>query len=538
MALTACVMHGGLFIILGLIVQQSNAQSMSVTTLAGGDLNGTTAGSNNGVGSNALFNGPYGVAVDTFGTVYVVEFGFNKLRAIFPNRTVITVAGGGASGLQSGSNNGIGSNALFNQPICVSVDTFGTVYVVDYGNHKVRAIFPNRTVTTVVGGGASGTQSGSNNGIGTNALFNLPIGMSLDNFDTFYVADRINHKIRAIFPNRTVITVAGGGASGTQSGSNNGIGSNALFNQPYGVSVDTFGTVYVADRLNHKIRAIFPNRTVITVAGGGASGTMSESSNGIGSSALFNQPYGVYVDTFGILYVSDNSNNKIRAIFPNQTVITVAGGGASGTQSGSNNDIGSNALFNGPRGVAVDTFGTVYVADAFSHKIRTISRTCFPGSYVGLKNSCPPCGNGMFSGAEDVQSCALCPAGSVVSNSATSCDACAPGSFSSTAGSKNCTLCPSGTFASFPRSLSCQRCPAGHYCPANTSSWSRLNCGRGFFCPEGSGAPKPCPFQVPPVGGWGQLSVQGPAFMLETAGCINHCFWNFTSGDGVLSKCD
>jgi hypothetical protein len=98
-------------------------------------------------------------------------------------------------------------------------------------------------------------------------------------------------------------------------------------------------------------------------------------------------------------------------------------------------------------------------------------------------------------------------------------------------------FCPSGSFTSVAGSTSCQQCPGGHFCPPGTSSWARLNCGRGNYCPDGSGAPTPCPYQVPPTGGWGALQAQGPAFLLETAHCLNHCFWNSTSGNGMLSKC-
>ena len=111
---------------------------------------------------------------------------------------------------------------------------------------------------------------------------------------------------------------------------------------------------------------------------------------------------------------------------------------------------------------------------------------------------------------------------------------CPEGSFSV---ASNCTLCPFGTYASSRGSTACSPCPGGHYCPTGTSSWAYLNCGRGNYCPDGSGAPSPCPYQVPPIGGWGALQVQGPAFLVETAHCLNHCFWNFTSGDGMLSKC-
>ena len=95
--------------------------------------------------------------------------------------------------------------------------------------------------------------------------------------------------------------------------------------------------------------------------------------------------------------------------------------------------------------------------------------------------------------------------------------------------------CGAGTFGAAP---ACAPCAEGHYCPPGTLSWARLSCGRGNFCPEGASAPTPCPIQVPPPGSWGALQVQGPAFLVETARCANHCFWNFSSGDyGALSKC-
>ena len=102
----------------------------------------------------------------------------------------------------------------------------------------------------------------------------------------------------------------------------------------------------------------------------------------------------------------------------------------------------------------------------------------------------------------------------------------------------SCALCPAGTYSTSYDSATCSQCPGGHFCPAGTSYWARLNCGRGNFCPVGSSAPTPCPFQLPPTGGWGALQVQGLAFLVETASCLNHCFWNSTqSVDGMLSKC-
>lgn len=149
-----------------------------------------------------------------------------------------------------------------------------------------------------------------------------------------YVADTNNHMIRAIHPNFTVTTLAGGPGSGFVDGN----WATARFNGPYGVAEGPSGIIYVADTSNHKVRLIFPgNRSVITIAGGSSFGSV----NGFGTSARFSQPFAVAVDTSGIVYVSDYDNHKIRAILSNLNVITLAGSNTVGSING----IGSGALF-------------------------------------------------------------------------------------------------------------------------------------------------------------------------------------------------
>lgn len=108
-------------------------------------------------------------------------------------------------------------------------------------------------------------------------------------------------------------------------------------------------------------------------------------------------------------------------------------------------------------------------------------------------------------------------------------------------GTLQCTPCPGGAFSASPASTACTACPGGHACPPGSASWARLNCGRGNYCPDGSAAPIPCPALLPPAGGgWGALRVQGPAFLVETARCLSHCFWNSSAADGsggALSTC-
>ena len=410
-------------------------------------------------------------------------------------QTVITLAGGGAAG----STDGVGSAARFNGPSAVAADTSGNVFVADTYNHKVRLIYPNRTVITLAGGNSSGTTLGSTNGVGTAALFRNPTGVAVDTSGNVIVAEWGNNKIRLIYPNLTVITLAGGSTTGTTVGSTDGVGTAALFNVPRGVAVDTSGNVIVADLSNHKIRLIYPNRTVITFAGGNSSGTTSGSTNGVGTAALFYFPRGVAVDSSGNVIVADQNNHKIRLIYPNRTVITLAGGTTTGTTGGSINGVGTAALFNGPPGVAVDTSGNVFVADQGNNKIRLIYPfTCSPGTYANFTS----------------RSCTLCP----------------PGSFSATSSATSCPPCAAGTFAQPFGSTSCDVCPGGHFCPLGASKPEA--CGAGAFCPPGSFFPTSCP----PLG---YIDVtlgpaNGPAFDVDTAACYNHCFFG---GDGQTSRC-
>ena len=242
-------------------------------------------------------------------------------------------------------------------------------------------------------------------------------------------------------------------------------------------------------------------RTVITLAGGNTTGVVLGFTDGVGTAALFYDPSGVAADSSGNVIVADQANHKVRLIYPNRTVITLAG-----AAQGSNNGVGTAALFKQPTSVAVDTSGNVIAADYGNHKVRLMYPfSCSPGTYANFTS----------------RSCFMCP----------------PGSFSAIAMAPLCSPCAAGTFTMKTGSTSCEACPGGHYCPVGTSSWARLNCGRGNYCPDGSGAPTPCPYQVPPTGGWGDRKVQGPAFLVEAAHCLNHCFWNLTSGDGMLSKC-
>ena len=213
----------------GVAHAESVYENYTFTTLAG-----LGSGSRDGSNNVALFGSPSGVTVDGAGNVYVADTGNDTLRKILPVGRVATVAGLAGS---SGSADGTGGGAQFNQPRKAAADSAGNLYVVDTSNQIIRKITPAGVVTTLAGGvGVTGT----NDGPGTYARFNYPLGIAVDGTGNAYVADTYNHTIRKITPGGVVTTLAGTpGVLGT----NNGTGAVAKFYRPYGLAVDTSGTL-------------------------------------------------------------------------------------------------------------------------------------------------------------------------------------------------------------------------------------------------------------------------------------------------------
>jgi hypothetical protein len=353
-------------------------QDYGFTNFAGFPLAPGNADDPPGMTGFGRFSLPTDVAVDKLGNVYVADYQNSTIRQITPAGEVTTIAGKAGT---TGSANGNGSVARFNNPISVAVDTNRNLYVSDRGNSTIRKIRPpTLTDTNWVVSLLAGTVGITGTNDGHPGRFQYLHGIAVDKAGIVYVADRGGHTIRKIFQQDidiVVKTIVGAplqfacpGVDGTNSA------VRFCNDAPTGLTVDGAGILYTTDFNNSTVRKVAPigtNWVVTTIAGyttvdqlGNPSGGFTD---GIGTNALFNQPYNLTVDSAGNLYVADTFNYTIRKITPVGTnwVVTTIGG--SPGVSGSDDGAGGAALFNLPFGIGVDTNGNVYVADYQNSRI-------------------------------------------------------------------------------------------------------------------------------------------------------------------------
>lgn len=283
-----------------------------------------------------------------------------SVHCVQAQATVSTLAGSGTPGTADGE----GLAAQFGNPRGVRLDAAGHVYVADAQYRRVRKISASGTVTTLAGdGGAGGTLSD-------------PFDLALDASGNIYLTELTANVVREITPGQGVNTVAGSGANSSVDGN----GTSATFSQPSGIAFDAQGNLLVADSLGQKIRQITPNRDVSTLAGSGSQGT----TDGTGTSATFSVPAGIAVDAEGNAFVTDFGSHIIRKITPQGVVTTLFG---RPNQAGSADGPGNDARFSFPVGIAIDSSGSLYVADSATHVIRRITPDGMVSTLAGMAGS-------------------------------------------------------------------------------------------------------------------------------------------------------
>ncbi|WP_280703535.1 RICIN domain-containing protein [Kitasatospora sp. GP82] len=255
---------------------------------------------------SAQLNRPYGIAVDSAGTLYFSDYNNNRVRKITTDGKISTVAGTGGAGFSG--DNGPAVSAQLNYPREVAVDSAGAVYITDTNNHRIRKITADGKISTVAGTGAAGF--GGDGGPATAALLNLPLGVAVDGTGVLYISEYYNNRVRKVTADGKISTVAGTGAAGF--GGDGGPAASAQLNLPVGVVVDSTGTLYIAEYSNNRVRKVTTDGKISTVAGTGAAGFGGD--GGPAASAQLNYPFGLAVDCVDTLYIADHANNRVRKI--------------------------------------------------------------------------------------------------------------------------------------------------------------------------------------------------------------------------------
>jgi len=292
------------------------------------------------------FSDPFGIAINDDGVVFIADAGdSNRIRKLSPDGSVTTVAGS-----VEGYADGPGTQAAFNTPSGLALDSEGNLFVADTGNNRIRKISPTGLVSTVAGDGTAGYVDGP----GTQARFDGPVGIAVDTKGNIYVADTYNDRVRRITSDGVVTTVAGAGL-----GYADGPPSSALFDTPCGIVVSPDGTLIVADTGNHRLRKI---------ANGQVSTLPVSFLEGVNPADL-RKPVGVALTHDGFLYVTEPDRARVIQIAPDGRARVVA------------DPEGSDQLhFSQPTGLAIDRRGDLYLGDSGDYLVRKLSAAASPAT--------------------------------------------------------------------------------------------------------------------------------------------------------------
>ena len=348
-----------------------------ITTVAG---NGSTSEDLCPVdGASATSGGvtyPKGVAVDNLGNLFIADTWCSLVVKVNPAGMVTTVAGI-FPGFGYSGDGGPATSAYLSGPEAVAVDNAGNIFIADTGNSRIRKVNPAGTITTVAGVSQACQLSSflssctygysGDGGLATSAELNYPAGVAVDSAGNLLIADSLNERVRKVALNGIITTVAGDGDY--RYGGDGGPATNAALNSPRLIALDNASNLFVADSGNNRIRKVNPAGTIDTVAGNGTQGYSGD--GGPATSAALNDPYGVAVDSAGNLFIADAGNNRIRMVNPAGAITTVAGNGVAG-YSGDGGPAISGKL-DQPHGIAVDGAGNLFIADWWNSRIRKVS---------------------------------------------------------------------------------------------------------------------------------------------------------------------
>lgn len=343
-------------------------QPGTITTVAGNGDRGYYG--DGGLATAAALNGPYGVAVDASGNLYIADSRNNVIRKVTPDGVITTVAGNGSFGFSG--DGGPATSATLSRPQGITVDLAGNLYVADTVNNRIRKVTSGGIISTVAGSGSVSVPYigfSGDGGPATSASLFAPYGVAVDPSGNLYFAETGADRVRKVTTEGIISTVAG----------------NVDFSfpnfhfpdeapslwHPSGVAVQASGDIYIADTDNRRIQKVAPDGVISTVAGTGNSSVSDIGDGGPATAASLWYPSGVALDPQGNLYIADTGGHRVRKVTPAGVISTIAGTGEQGF--GGDGGPAERAVLGVFYGVAVDTMRNLYIADTDNNRIRKVS---------------------------------------------------------------------------------------------------------------------------------------------------------------------
>jgi uncharacterized protein (TIGR03437 family) len=330
-----------------------SAQTYTISTFAGGGIG------DGGPATTAIISNPgSGLAMDLSGNLYIADTGNNRIRKVAAASGIIsTVAGDGTYGYNG--DGGPAINASLAAPGGVAVDSAGNLYIADTNNNRVRKVDAvTGIISTVAGAGNAYNSRYNGDGSAATGASLTPAGVAVDPAGNLYIADAGDNAIRKVTAATGIITSV--------------VATGDSLYKANGAALDTSGNIYVVDSDAAVIRKVAATTGIVTIVAG--NGTLGFSGDGgAATSASFDLPTGLAVDSSGNIYIADAGNERIRKVTAATGIITTVAG--SGMRSGLLGDGGaaSSASFYNPTGVAVDSSGNIYIADYGDQSIRKVT---------------------------------------------------------------------------------------------------------------------------------------------------------------------
>ena len=350
-----------------------NTNAQIITTVCG---NGTSAYTGDGGQATAEeLAAPLQAIFDATGNMYIADADNNVIRKVTTTGIISTVAGNGTGGYSG--DGGAATAAEMNYPQGIVFDAAGNLYISDAG--RIRKVVLSTGIITTFAGDGTGNYGGDG-GQATAAGLD-PIGLTIDTHGNMYVADWNNQRIRKINTSGIISTVAGTGTFGFSGDGGQATAAELFY--PGEVVIDATGNLYISDEVNMRIRKVSAPGIITTIAGNGTQGYSGD--GGLAINAELYQPTGLALDASGNLYIADELSNRIRKVTTSGIITTIAGNGTQ-SYSGDGGQA-TAAELNYPGGVSFDAAGNLYIADSDNYRIRKVTNVAAAGIEQIINNN-------------------------------------------------------------------------------------------------------------------------------------------------------